>query len=57
MAITFDFRKIPSELFGKIFRPFALVEFKHQTKGIWIPVPMIVDTRFINPRARKRVAH
>lgn len=44
MAITFDFREIRSKLFGKIFRPFALVEFKHQTKDIWIPVPMIVDT-------------
>ena len=44
MAITFDFRESPSELFGKIFRPFALVEFKHQTKGVWIPVPMLVDT-------------
>ncbi len=44
MALTFAFKEIPSTLFGRIFRPIALVEFKHRTKDIWIPVPMIIDT-------------
>ena len=44
MPVTFRFQEIRSQLFGKIYRPVALVDFKHKTSDIWIPVLMIIDT-------------
>jgi hypothetical protein len=44
MAVTFRFQEIPSHIFGHIYRPIALVEFKHRVEDTWQPIEMIVDT-------------
>lgn len=44
MAVSFQFKKEISPLFGIIQRPIAEVFIKHKTESIWQPVTMIVDT-------------
>lgn len=44
MPLIFRFESVPSKLFGRIYRPTALVHFKHKTEDIWIPIQMVIDT-------------
>ncbi len=44
MPVTFRFQEIPSKLFGTVYRPIAIVDFKHRSEDHWLPVQMIVDT-------------
>lgn len=44
MAIKFRFEAKPSTLFGMVYRPIAIVEFKIQKSNNWVPIKMLVDT-------------
>ena len=44
MAITFDYEKHSSPIFGDVYRPVAQVYFFSQQKNRWYEVWMIVDT-------------
>lgn len=44
MAITFDYEKHASTIFGDVYRPVAQVDFFSQSKKRWYEIWMIVDT-------------
>lgn len=44
MALNFPFEKVPSPIFGTVYRPVAWVSFWSKTKIEWIGMWMIVDS-------------
>lgn len=44
MPVTFQFKDYPSNIFGSIKRPIAIVFFQHQKNKLWRPITMLVDT-------------
>ena len=44
MALTFEFEKVSSPIFGTVYRPVAWVEFWSKTQRQWIGIWMVVDS-------------
>lgn len=44
MSVTFQFKDYPSNIFGSVKRPIAIVFFQHQKDKSWKPITMLVDT-------------
>lgn len=44
MSVSFPFEVRSSAIFGKVFRPVALVSFWSKMLNNWTEIPMIVDT-------------
>lgn len=42
--LVFNFEEIPSEIFGKIFRPYAVVFFQIKDSHEWEKTRMVIDT-------------
>ena len=44
MSLIFSFEKVPSPIFGTVYRPIAWVEFWSQAKKEWLGIWMVVDS-------------
>lgn len=44
MPVTFPFEKIPSDIFGSVYRPYASVLLQKKNEDGWIETRMVVDT-------------
>ena len=44
MPLTFEFEKVPSPIFGTVYRPVAWVELWSKTKKEWVGIWMVVDS-------------
>ena len=44
MSVSFPFEVRPSAIFGKVFRPIALVSFWSKISNNWVEISTIVDT-------------